>query len=147
MRQFTSIVRRLLTYTLATETPDKERELNMKLFKILTILFFSFVSANIVFADSMRCGSRIIQKGHTKAKVLVTCGEPILREKVGEKGSAQAKGKIKNFDSTHSRYSSSTTSSSTTVEKWTYNLGKGQFLRILTFEGGKLVNIELGAKP
>jgi hypothetical protein len=37
-------------------------------------------------------------------------------------------------------------SSTVTVEKWTYNLGYGKFLRILTFEGDTLVKIEKGDK-
>jgi hypothetical protein len=95
----------------------------------------------------MRCGSKVIAPGNTKAKVLLTCGEPLLREVVEEKGFEQTEGEIQTLESGDTTFSASTSSSITKVEKWTYNLGENQFLRILTFEGDKLVNIELGDKP
>ena len=113
----------------------------------MTLLLFSYFFPGIVSADSMRCGKRVISTGATKAKVLVTCGEPILREVVEERGSAQTDGGIQRFGSRDSPFSFSRTFTITTVEQWTYNLGSNQFLRILSFEGGKLVSIELGDKP
>ncbi len=119
--------------------------------KLLTVgtivVLFPYVFPAIVSADSMRCGKRVISTGATKAKVLVTCGEPILREVVEERGSAQTDGGIQRFGSRDSPFSFSRTFTITTLEQWTYNLGSNQFLRILTFEGGKLVSIELGDKP
>ncbi len=113
----------------------------------MTLLLFSYFFPGIVSADSMRCGKRVISTGATKGKVLVTCGEPILREIVEAKGSEQTEGEIQNFGSGRSEFSFSTDSSITKVETWTYNLGKNQFLRILTFGGSKLVSIKLGDKP
>ena len=119
-----------------------------KLRTVGTIVFlFPYVLPGLVSADSMRCGNRVISTGHTKAKVLITCGEPFLREVVEERGFAQTEGAIQKFGGEESTFSASTTSSLTTVEKWTYNLGSNQFLRILTFEGDKLIDIELGDKP
>jgi len=113
----------------------------------MTLLLFSYFFPGIVSADSMRCGKRVISTGATKGKVLVTCGEPILREIVETKGSEQTEGEIQNLGFGRSEFSSSTDSFITKVEIWTYNLGENQFLRILTFEGSKLVSIELGDKP
>ncbi len=101
----------------------------------MTLLLFSHFFPGIVSAESMRCGKRVISTGATKAKVLVTCGEPILREVVQNLGFGRLE------------FSFSTDSSITKVEIWTYNLGENQFLRILTFEGSKLVSIKLGDKP
>jgi hypothetical protein len=108
----------------------------MKIFKIIcVILFFSFLTADILLADSMSCGNRLVSTGDTKAKVLIRCGEPILKEVVGEK-------------SVYRKFFGLWIGSSTViVEKWTYDLGYGKFLRILTFEGDKLVKIEKGDKP
>ena len=113
----------------------------------MTLLLFSYFFPGIVSADSMRCGKRVISTGATKAKVLVTCGEPILREVVQTKGSEQTEGEIRNLGFGRSEFSFSTDSSITKVEIWTYKLGENQFLRILTFEGSKLVSIKLGDKP
>jgi len=113
----------------------------------MTLLLFSHFFPGIVSAESMRCGKRVISTGATKAKVLVTCGEPILREVVQTKGSEQTEGEIRNLGFGRSEFSFSTDSSITKVEIWTYKLGENQFLRILTFEGSKLVSIKLGDKP
>ena len=93
------------------------------------------LSAQLVQADSLRCGSRIVTTGDSKAEVLMECGEPSFREIVGEK-------------TVYRRFFYLFSESYTVlVEKWTYNLGSTQFLRILTFEGDTLAKIELGGKP
>lgn len=127
----------------------EEQGVNMKKLRPVGTIALSFLllCPGLVSAESMRCGNRVISTGNTKAKVLITCGEPFLREVVEERGSAHTEGAIQKFGSGDSTFSAFTTSSLTAVEKWTYNLGSNQFLRILTFEGDKLVDIELGDKP
>lgn len=103
--------------------------------KVSVIILFLFLWTDIVPADSMKCGTRLVSTGDTKAKVLLRCGEPFLREMVGEK-------------TRYRRFFRWIVGSYTVVvEEWTYNLGSTKFLRILTFEGSKLVKIELGDKP
>jgi hypothetical protein len=102
---------------------------------ILSTIVLFLLSVNSVFADSMKCGTRRVKTGDTKTEVLLKCGEPFTQEVVGEKSSYRMfLGLI--LDST-----------TVIVEKWTYHLGTGKFLRILTFEGDKLVTIEQGDKP
>lgn len=109
--------------------------LNVKLIKISLIIFALFVFENPVTADSMKCGTKLVSPGDSKAKVLIRCGEPMFKEVVGE-------------TTVHRKFFGFTIKSSTViVEKWTYNLGYGKFLRILTFEGDRLVRIEKGDKP
>jgi hypothetical protein len=79
----------------------------------------------------------VVAPGATKAEVLRKCGEPTMREFVGEKttwGTTRRRG---------SYYGASTT---VPVEEWTYDQGSCRFSRILTFYGSKLVTIELGDK-
>jgi hypothetical protein len=103
--------------------------------KISVIVLFLLLSANYVQADNMKCGTRIVSTGDTKVKVLLRCGEPFFKEVVGEK-------------TRYRRFFGWIIGSSTVlVEEWTYNLGSTKFLRTLTFEGNKLVKIELGDKP
>lgn len=99
------------------------------------VMLILFVLTESAQADSMRCGSRIVTTGDSKAEVLMECGEPSFREVVGEK-------------TVYRRFFYLFGESYTVlVEKWTYNLGSTQFLRILTFEGDTLVDVELGDKP
>jgi hypothetical protein len=82
----------------------------------------------------MFCDNKLIKSGDTKGEVLIKCGEPIFKEDIGEK-------------TVHRKFYNSIISTTVFVEKWTYDLGYGQFMRILTFEGDTLVEIELGDKP
>jgi hypothetical protein len=61
--------------------------------------------------------------------VLKKCGEPLLKEPVGEKI-------LRNGSSYNKIF----------IEKWAYDMGKYRFTRILTFYGMELVNIERGEK-
>jgi hypothetical protein len=104
---------------------------------------------------SLRCGSSIISVGDSKADVLLKCGEPMLKETVGEKEESrrvdipltsessdrQSSAAADNSDPAVVRQKESITK---TIEQWTYNQGSGTFLRILIFEGGELVQITMG---
>lgn len=74
------------------------------------------------WADSMRCGVHLVTPGDTKPEVLQHCGEPELREVVS--GANEPR-----------------------VEQWYYKRGVGQFPRVLTFEGIRLVRIEIITRP
>jgi hypothetical protein len=85
--------------------------------------------------DSLRCGSRLVDLGDSKVKVLNVCGEPQAREVLGSRTlhyGARRGGFIETTE---------------LVEKWTYDAGRTNFLRELTFSGGDLVDIEFGDKP
>ncbi len=81
-------------------------------------------------ASALRCGQGLVMVGDVKAKVLAECGEPQYRETVGERESARRKGEGAWKKTTKK------------VEEWTYNCGEGDFIYVLTFEGGKLVKEE-----
>jgi len=120
-------------------------------------------------SDSMRCGSRIISKGDTKVEILLKCGEPILKETIAIKErsrelqlkSVTDSREDKNNQNNHRSHQSTQNTNneshrdqfgqinlearvSLPIDRWTYDLGKGRFLRILIFEGGTLVNIVAG---
>jgi len=89
------------------------------------------------FADSMRCGNKLVRSGSSSAEVLLVCGEPILREV-----SSLEKDKTEETSVT----GSTSSSVQIRVEKWTYNQGSGKLLKILTFRDGELVSIETGTR-
>jgi hypothetical protein len=106
----------------------------VKLIKIAAIFLFLFLITNTAFADSMRCGRRLVRSGDPKIKVLMTCGEPILKEVVGER-------------TVRRRYRGGREWITLKIEKWTYDLGFNEFLHILTFEGDRLVDVERAGRP
>jgi hypothetical protein len=89
------------------------------------------VSAN---ATTMRCGSRIVQAGDSMFQVRRICGEPATKAVVGER---------KVWDRKKHGGSYRGSSVAVTVERWTYDMGRYRFPRIVTFYGDRLAKIEL----
>ena len=91
---------------------------------LLTLLLVSFPMVASA-SSTMRCGDTLISVGAPTAQVLLACGEPLTREDVGvEAAGTEAQ----------------------LVQRWTYDLGPGRFLRILEFKGGVLASIEDGPR-
>ena len=93
---------------------------------IFSLISLIFLSCTDVFA--FRCGNGVVGIGDTKSRVAIECGKPTYKEKVGAKSNyyndpGQSKGR----------------KSSRSVDVWSYNCGEGDFIYVLTFEGGKLV--------
>ena len=107
---------------------------NAALFFVATVfgLFFVFD------AHAFRCGDEIVGTGDSTAKVLIKCGKPTHKEKIGVKKSTRTKGqkrKAADQKDVHDTKYSTTKN----VEKWHYNCGKDDFIYVLTFEGGVVV--------
>ena len=115
------------------------------------IIFFLFVSA-ASFADSMRCGNKLISTGDSKAEVLIKCGEPLLQETIAIEESTEYAALALKYPGLYKRgllrsnngVVGRTTTLTQSIDQWTYHRGQGRFLGILYFEGGKLVAIEDG---
>lgn len=120
------------------------------------LLVLSLVAmSSIGYAEAnMRCGSKLISIGDSKAEVLLKCGEPLLKEAVAVKEESKridipltstpnddAGNSDDDNDPAVIRRKESVTK---TVDQWTYNQGSGKLLKILTFEGGELVAIATG---
>ncbi|MDQ5986074.1 MAG: hypothetical protein CSYNP_01792 [Syntrophus sp. SKADARSKE-3] len=91
-----------------------------------------FLTAGLCFfasnALAFRCGENVISAGDTKSRVIMECGKPTYKEKVGSKD-------VYTSDQGNRNHSKS----SKKVEQWSYNCGEGDFIYVLEFEGGKLV--------
>ena len=72
----------------------------------------------------IRCGTSLVKRGYTKYSVLKRCGKPAAKEII----------------------SRSTDKNTPIKEQWIYDFGDKKFLRILTFESGKLITIERGPR-
>ncbi len=91
-------------------------------------LITSCALAGSAAVADMRCGESLVEHGFTPLEVLERCGEPQFR--------------------THwSDYSYGVPGIWVRTDEWTYDLGSNRFRRLLTFENGRLVRIELRAKP
>ena len=102
------------------------------------------------FADSMRCGSYLVNTGDSQSRVLQVCGEP---QRSWQDGFIEET--VRRNDG---YYDPSTLPQTQTypfppggqetevrrvkpVYKWEYNLGRGRFLKTLVFHGDILVGI------
>jgi hypothetical protein len=75
--------------------------------------------------DGMQCGNRLVTLGDGMVDVLLKCGEPMFKETRSGAGGFRSKPVV--------------------IDVWTYNQGRGRFLRILTFKNGLVTSIEAGA--
>ncbi|GAC13892.1 DUF2845 domain-containing protein [Aliiglaciecola lipolytica] len=82
-------------------------------------------SAGSAYADSMRCGSKLIKTGDSTIDVLLKCGDPNYKEDLSK------------HQKKHTRVN---------VERHLYKREKGQLQKILVFHDGVLVEIQNGPR-
>jgi hypothetical protein len=112
----------------------------MKTIAIVTALLLPIPS----LAGGFRCGGRLVSTGDTKTEVLAKCGEPeTVDEAIVETGVVGRPKKGVTEPSQRKRTKVGTTSTRS-IETWTYNFGPSQFMKILTFEGSVLKRIDDG---
>ncbi|AEF20926.1 DUF2845 domain-containing protein [Pseudomonas fulva] len=90
--------------------------------KRLSLLLVLCASPLLSHADTLRCGSKLVNLGDRTFEVMQKCGEPEFRDPVGY---------------TVGPYNRRETS----IEEWAYEPSNGMFT-ILTFEGNRLTRIE-----
>ena len=95
---------------------------------LLSLIFLLYLPLPV---HAFRCGSGLVSVGDSKGKVLIECGKPTFKDKVADRETRRRTGTKKT--------GAKTTKS---VEQWTYNCGKDDFIYVLTFEGGKLIREE-----
>ncbi len=102
---------------------------------LLGIVFL--LSTNAV--AGFRCNHQVVSVGDNKLEVLGKCGEPTMKDIGGYK----SKGVLRKNIYTGRVYWSQ---EDLPVERWYYDRGRHEFMRVLTFIGGTLDKIELGDK-
>ena len=90
------------------------------------LLLVALLAPVVTGAGPMRCGENLVERGHTFFEVLERCGKPDLEYAWDQNyvPGVQAR-----------------------VTEWVYEQGSNRFRRVLTFEEGRLRNIELRSKP
>lgn len=104
-------------------------------------------------ADSIRCGSYLVNTGDSQSRVLEFCGEPQNAWQDGfiEQVERRSAGNIildpaPPTPNPNPPPQQTETRRIIPVYKWEYNLGHGTFLKILTFHGDTLVDIADGPR-
>jgi len=113
----------------------------MRFFISIGILFFLIVAGpfSATGGSGFRCGGRIIDVGNMRDYVLHQCGQPSNIEERTERLATNFKARYPE-DQEGYNY----TINENRIEIWTYNLGRTQFIRYLTFRNGKLIDIKTG---
>lgn len=88
---------------------------------LLLTLMLAMGASQASAADTLRCGSQLISVGDRTSEVLHKCGEPLSRDLLGYKRSANRREEF-------------------AVEEWTYGPNNGMY-QYLRFEGNRLTQI------
>lgn len=93
----------------------------MMIGRLLLGLTLAMTAAHASAADTLRCGSQLVSVGDRSSEVRQKCGEPVSRDLLGYKRSANRREEFQ-------------------VEEWTYGPNGGMF-QYLRFEGNRLRQI------
>jgi hypothetical protein len=102
---------------------------------IIAFIVTAALSASLAHADAMRCGSRLVRDGDTRAKVRQLCGEPaeIQTTTLLRRPYYNLRGRLVYFGDGLVEVP---------VEVWTYNFGPYKLMRRLRFIDGIIDEIE-----
>ena len=89
--------------------------------RLLISLSLALAASQASVADTLRCGSQLVSVGDRSSEVLQKCGEPVSRDLLGYKRSANRREEFQ-------------------VEEWTYGPNSGMY-QYLRFEGNRLKQI------
>ncbi|PCR95582.1 hypothetical protein CP336_16665 [Pseudomonas fluorescens] len=87
----------------------------------LAAMALALVASQASASDTLRCGSQLVSLGDRSSEVLQKCGEPVSRDVLGYKRSANRREEFQ-------------------VEEWTYGPSNGMY-QYLRFEGNRLRQI------
>jgi hypothetical protein len=86
-----------------------------------------------VVGPGIRCKRGIVNEGNTKAEVILKCSEPRMRDLLNLRSAPPAS--VSHAPVVERR-----------IEQWSYRLGKGRLIRLVTFREGKVSAIEDGVR-
>jgi hypothetical protein len=97
-------------------------------------------------AAAFRCGGGgLVSEGDSKAKVLLECGQPMLKEKVARvETGATVEAETKTGKK--GKRKKTTRRKTQAVERWSYNCGENDFIYHLSFQGGVLTKVETAGR-
>jgi hypothetical protein len=97
----------------------------------------AFIFCCVAGIGAFECDNKFVSVGSFKDEVLSRCGPPSMSDSWQEErrvgGYIRDNGQLGGVRSVL-----------VNIDRWTYNLGSGKFMQILTFENAKLIKIETG---
>jgi hypothetical protein len=109
-------------------------------------LLSALFSPSIAVADGMRCGSRIVSEGDTLYDVRSVCGDPVETSRRVEYRTIRQHIPgpcVPQYGQMRCGYVEERTIE-VVIDEWTYDLGSNKFIRYLTFEQGRLRDVQTG---
>ena len=100
------------------------------------ILVLGFLACSPAFADTFRCGTKLVGEGASRSEVAAKCGEPT---DVTTAKSVFRRPVVWNYGRP---FYVGEDFVEIPVEIWVYNLGPNKLMRRLRFEGGFVTEIE-----
>jgi hypothetical protein len=114
---------------------------------VLFIVLLLFGLSDVSIAG-MRCGTKLVHEGDTKADVIHKCGEPSFVESWGEEHVWRDYNYVPIYSTHNGRYrwyrEPFLVKELIRIEEYRYNFGSTQFIRYLRFENGILKKITVG---
>jgi hypothetical protein len=104
--------------------------------KHAAVVILGLLAIQPAFADTMRCGNKLIDDGASRAEVAAKCGEP---DDVVQMKSVFRRPVIWSYGRP---YFVGEDYVEIPVESWVYNFGPNKLMRRVTFEGGYVSAIE-----
>lgn len=102
----------------------------------IVLLALGLPAAAPAFADSMRCGTKLVIEGVTRSEVAAKCGEPeevVTMRSVFRRPVIWTRGRPYFIGEDYIEIP---------VEAWVYNFGPNKLMRRIRFEGGIVTEIE-----
>jgi hypothetical protein len=122
---------KLCTRAKILKSPHNQEVIQMGKSKfILIAIVFAALFDHTAMAESLRCGTNLVEVGDVKAEVVEKCGPPIATDSYCRNEYLQGKWGYEAV--------------CRNVDLWTYNFGIGTFLMNVEFEEGKISNISHG---
>jgi hypothetical protein len=89
-----------------------------------------------VLASGIRCQNQLASEGASLLEVLHKCGPPAAKVQRLEYDEVKVKEKGEQAELSRAK------TVTRTIDEWTYNLGPHDFIRVVTFVDGRLVEVE-----
>jgi len=111
------------------------------------ILGALFLAGAATEGAAFRCGGGgLVSEGDSKARVILECGQPMLKEKVAQvETGATFEEQTKDTKKKGTR-KKAVRKKKQAVERWSYNCGANDFIYQLTFQGGILKKVETAGR-
>lgn len=111
------------------------------------ILCAAFLAGAGTEAAAFRCGGGgLVSEGDSKARVVLECGQPMLKEKVAQVVTGAVIEEDRQDGKKTSPKKKTTRRKTQSVERWSYNCGANDFIYQLTFQGGTLKKVETAGR-